>query len=336
MPVEEYFLYDEKASSTSPATGKTETQLNKKQYKQVLKLAKESITYITSGLVDPKTGFAISWLHKAVKPANQLRMMESALVIYRITRAPERRVFYVDVGGLPKSKAEQYMNNLKASYRNRMQYDPENGSFKDQRHLTTMQEDFWLPRTSTGKGTEVSTLPGGANLDSIEDVNYFLKRLYKALNLPISRLEQDSMVAIAGRSPEIGRDELKFSKFVSKVRKRFNMMFRDLLHTDLVLTNVIKDTEWAELEQSIHFIYAQDMYLEERKFFEMMRDRIDLAKDLEMYVGKYFSHEWIRTKIIQQTDEDIKEEDAKIKKEASDPRYKVDDEEQQSQNNNFQ
>jgi hypothetical protein len=202
-----------------------------------------------------------------------------------------------------------------------MTYDPENGSFKDARHLMTMQEDFWLPRTSGGKGTEVSTLPGGANLDSIEDVIYFLKRLYKALNIPLSRLEDNSMLSL-GRSQEINRDELKFSKFVSKIRKRFNMMFRDLLRTELVLSNVIKDYEWAEVENNISFKYAQDMYLEERKFFEMMRDRLELAKDMEQYVGKYFSHEFIRSKILQQTDLDVKEQDEQMNKEASDPRFK--------------
>jgi hypothetical protein len=325
--IDEYFIYDEKVSMLGTDQQKTNSQLNQRQFKQALKLDPASVAYVTSGLVDSKTGYAVSWLHKAVKPANQLRMMENALVIYRITRAPERRVFYIDVGNLPKSKAEQYLNNLKNSYRNRMSYDPENGSFKDARHLMTMQEDFWLPRTTSGKGTEISTLPGGANLDSIEDVVYFLKRLYKALNLPVSRLEQDSMMSIAGRAPEISRDELKFSKFVSKVRKRFNMVFKDLLRTELVLTNVIKDDEWDEVNQRIKFIYAQDMYLEERKYFEMMRDRLDLLKDVEPYLGKYFSHEWARTTILRQSDEDMSAEDKIINKELSIKQYQPDDEE---------
>jgi hypothetical protein len=319
--IEEYFIYKESSDKA------TKTTVGGAQFKEALQLSKESITYVTSGLIDPKTGYAISWLHKAVKPANQLRMMENSLVIYRITRAPERRVFYVDVGNLPKSKAEQYLNNLKNSFRNRMSYDPESGSFKDQRHLMTMQEDFWLPRTSGGKGTEVSTLPGGANLDSIEDVLYFLKRLYKALNIPTSRLEQDSIMSIGGRGQEISRDELKFSKFVSKIRKRFNMMFRDLLKTELILTNIIKSSEWVEIENNISFIYAQDMYLEERKFFEMMRDRLELAKDMNEYVGKYYSHDFIRTKILQQTDEDIKVIDKEIEAESKLDKYKPDEEE---------
>jgi hypothetical protein len=321
--IDEYFIYDEK---TKTENTKNHTKTTQNHYKQALQLSKESLTYVTSGLIDPKTGYAISWLHKAVKPANQLRMMENSLVIYRITRAPERRVFYVDVGNLPKSKAENYLNNLKNSYRNRMTYDPENGSFKDARHLMTMQEDFWLPRTGSGKGTEVSTLPGGANLDSIEDVLYFLKRLYKSLNIPLSRLEDNSMMSL-GRSAEINRDELKFSKFVSKIRKRFNMMFRDLLRTELILCNVIKDDEWNDIENKISFKYAQDMYLEERKFFEMMRDRIELAKDMEQYVGKYYSHNFIRSKILQQTDLDVKEEDDMITKEVSNKQFQPKEEE---------
>lgn len=317
--IEEYFVYDER-TPTDSTKAKQQKNANH-QFKPALKLDPASITYVTSGLVDPKTGYAISWLHKAVKPANQLRMMENALVIYRITRAPERRVFYIDVGNLPKSKAEQYLNNLKNSYRNRMTYDPEHGSFKDARHLMTMQEDFWLPRTSAGKGTEISTLPGGANLDSIEDVLYFLKRLYKALNLPASRLEQDSVMTIGGRAPEISRDELKFSKFVSKVRKRMNMAFRDLLRTELILTNVIKDTEWEELDANLKFVYAQDMYLEERKYFEMMRDRLDLAKEMQDFTGKYFSHDWVRTEVFRQTDEDVKEQDKLINSEKNVPQF---------------
>lgn len=316
--IDEVFVYNENSQDEK---NKRATTVNGYQFKEALQLSKESVTYVTSGMTDPKTGYAISWLHKAVKPANQLRMMENALVIYRITRAPERRVFYIDVGNLPKNKAEQYLSNLKNSYRNRMSYDPEAGSFKDQRHLMTMQEDFWLPRTTSGKGTEVSTLPGGANLDSIEDVNYFLRRLYKALNIPTSRLEQDSLVSIGGRDSQINRDEMKFSKFVSKVRKRFNVIFRDLLRTELVLSNIIKDTEWAELENKIKFIYAQDMYLEERKYFEMMRDRIDLANEMKEYVGKYYSHDFIRSEILRQTDSDKELNDKKIGEELSNTQF---------------
>lgn len=319
--VEEYFLYDEKHDDRE--TSKSQAGVNTKQFKAALQLTGESVTYVTSGLTDPKTGYAISWLHKAIKPANQLRMMENALVIYRISRAPERRVFYIDVGNLPKSKAEQYLNNLKNSFRNRMTYDPEAGNFKDQRHLTTMQEDYWLPRTSSGKGTEVSTLPGGQSLGEIDDILYFLKRLYKALNVPTSRLDNDSQMSFGSQDTQINRDELKFSKFVSKVRKRFNMMLRDILRTDLVLTKVITEADWAAIDHNMKFVYAQDMYLEERKYFEMQRDRLELAGEMLPYIGKYYSHEYVRTQILRQTDDEIAEMDKAIKKEKSVAQYKI-------------
>lgn len=319
--VEEYYLYDEKHDERD--TSKNQSGINTKQYKEAMQLTAESVTYVTSGLTDPKTGYAISWLHKAIKPANQLRMMENALVIYRISRAPERRVFYIDVGNLPKSKAEQYLNNLKNSFRNRMTYDPEAGNFKDQRHLTTMQEDYWLPRTSSGKGTEVSTLPGGQSLGEIDDILYFLKRLYKALNVPTSRLDNDSQMSFGSQDTQINRDELKFSKFVSKVRKRFNMMLRDIIRTDLILTKVITEADWHDIEQNMKFVYAQDMYLEERKAFEMQRDRLELAGEMLPYIGKYYSHEYLRTQILRQTDEEIDVMDKAIKKEKSVAQYKV-------------
>lgn len=204
-----------------------------------------------------------------------------------------------------------------------MSYDPEAGNFKDQRHLTTMQEDFWLPRTSSGKGTEVDTLPGGSSLGEIDDIMYFLKRLYKALNVPTSRLDQDAQMSFGSQDTQINRDELKFSKFVSKVRKRFNMMLRDLLRTELVLTNIIKDTEWSSIEQDLKFVYAQDMYLEERKEFEMMRDRLALAEEMIPYVGRYYSNEFVRTKILRQTDEEIAENDKAIKAEKTIPQYQT-------------
>jgi len=314
----EYFIYNENIQDD---TAKNTKKGSDAQFKEALKLDKDAITYITSGMKDSKTGYAISWLHKAVKPANQLRMMENALVVYRISRAPERRVFYVDVTGLTKSKAEQYMKNLKANYRNRMSYDPESGSFKDSRHLQTMQEDYWLPRNSgTGKGTEVSTLAGGSNLGDIEDVTYFLKRLYKALNIPVSRLESDSIVSL-GRDTEISRDELKFGKFVSKVKKRFNMMFLDLIKTELILTRVMTVQEWNKIKTKIRFIYSQDMYLEEQKKFEMLRDRLEILRDLNEYVDKYYSHDFIRREILKQTDEEIDEQDKLIEEEKKSKKY---------------
>lgn len=325
--IEEFFVYDESKSKYDYSGAKTQNGSTMSggapnpKYKEALKLNKESLAYVTSGMVDSNTGWAISWLHKAVKPANQLNMMENALVIYRISRAPERRVFYVDVGNMPKSKAEQYLHNLKNSYRNKMSYDPENGTFKDQRHLQTMQEDFWLPRNSSGKGTEVSTLAGGSNLGDIEDVQYFLRRLYKALNIPLSRLEQDSISVIGGRSTEINRDELKFSKFISRIRKRFNIVLLDILRTDLVLTNILTAAEFQEIEDKIKFKYAQDMYLEERKFFEMTRDRLELAGEMMQYVGRFYSNEYVRTHILHQSDEEIEEIDKQIEDEKDNPQY---------------
>lgn len=322
--IDEWFIYNENIQDDQT---KTKSKSNNPQFKDALKLSKDSITYVTSGLTDSKTGYAISWLHKAVKPANQLRMMENSLVVYRISRAPERRVFYVDVTGLTKTKAESYMKQLKASYRNRMSYDPESGSFKDSRHLTTMQEDYWLPRNSaTGKGTEVSTLPGGQSLGDIEDVLYFLKRLYKALNIPISRLESDSIVNM-GRDSEISRDELKFSKFVSKVKKRFNMMFLDLLKTELILTRVLTIQEWNKIKNKIRYIYAQDMYLEEQKKFEMLRDRLSLLEQLQPLINKYYSNMYVRTEILKQTEEEIQEMDKQIQEEKNNEQYNPKDEE---------
>jgi len=314
--IDEYFIYDE---STGKRKHAKETERNQ-QFKTALQLNPKSIVYVTSGLTDPKTGYAISWLHKAVKPANQLRMMENALVIYRISRAPERRIFYVDTSNLPKSKAEQYIRSLKNNYRNKMSFDPESGQFKDTRHLQTMQEDFWLPRNSSGRGTEVSTLPGGQNLDQIEDIIYFQKQLYKALNIPVSRLESDSMMPL-GRTAEISRDELKFSKFVSKIRKRFNMMFLDLLKTELILTKIITAKEWEEIEQKIEFKYALDMYIEEMKQTEMLRDRLDLTREFEAHVGKYVSHKYIRQNVLRQTEQDIEEMDKEIEEEKGNEQF---------------
>lgn len=319
--VDEYYVYDENIQSKQQA--KTQTKVNELR-KNALRLNKDSVVFVTSGLTDPETGFAISWLHKAIRPANQLRMMENALVIFRIVRAPERRVFYIDTGGLPKTKAEQYIKNLKNGYRNRMSYDPEKGSFKDQRHLMTMQEDFWLPRNSAGRGTEISTVSGTQNLSDIDDVMFFLKRLYKALNVPLSRLESDSVINF-GAQTEISRDELKFSKFTNKIRKRFNEALLDLLKTELILTKVLTEEEWSEIEPHIILDYAQDLYLEEQKQNDIMQSRLDLAEKMEPYIGKYWSHGYIRSKILKQTEEDTVEMDAEIDQELKNPKYKQPD-----------
>jgi len=321
----ESFIYDE----TQVNEKKTKDTNKNPLHKQAFELNPNSITYVTSGLTDAKTGYAISWLHKAVRPANQLRMLENSLVIYRLVRAPERRIFYVDTSGLPKGKSEQYLRALKNNYRNRMSFDSDTGMFKDDKHLQTMQEDFWLPRNSNGRGTEVSTLPGGQSLDQIDDVLYFQKQLYKALNIPVSRLETDSMVAL-GRQAEISRDELKFSRFVSKIRKRFNMMLLDLLKTELILTKIITANEWAEIEHKIEFKYALDQYIEETRHSEMLRDRVDLVNILTPYIGKYVSNDYVRKNVLQQSEQDIKDIDKQISLESKNKQYNNDDQDEDS------
>jgi hypothetical protein len=321
--IQEYFLYDENiTTSRNQAKNNQPGRNNNKQFKEALRIDPRSLTYVTSGITDLSTGMAISWLHKAVTPANQLRMMENALVIYRITRAPERRIFYVDTANLPKTKAEQYIRHLKNMYRNKMSFDPETGTFKDRRHLQTMQEDYWLPRNSNGRGTEVSTLPGGANLSDIDDVLYFQKQLFKALNLPVTRLEPENSM-IGGRGAEISRDELKFSKFVSKIRKRFNLALLDLLKTELILTKVMTVQEWDEISSRIDFRYAQDMQLEEMRASELKRERLDLLQMYEPYVGKYVSNRYVREQILMQTEQDIQDMDEQIKEEKNNPQYQA-------------
>lgn len=326
--IKEWYVYNENITTNKDKDHQDDQkqyQVNYGQsgqmFKKALKLDPASITYVTSGMVDRKTGEAIGWLDKAVRPTNQIRMLENALLIYRIVRAPERRAFYVDVGNMPTSRAKQYVQDLKNNYRNKMSYDPNTGTFKDKRHLMSMQEDYWLPRQN-GRGTEISTVGGNSDLGQINDIDYFLKRLYKALNIPQSRMESDAMVAIGGRAAEISRDELKFSKFVTSVRKRFAIMFRDLLKTDLILQNVFTIDEWREIENKVEFKFAQDMYLEERKWFEMTRDRLELAKDLEQYIGKYYSNDFVRKEILKQSEEEIEEQDKLIEEEKDNDQFK--------------
>ena len=307
----EYFTYEYPESENN----------KNRTHKESLVLDKNTLVYVTSGIVDKKTGFSLSWLHKAIQPANQLKMMENALVVYRITRAPERRIFYIDTGGLTKTKAEQYIRNLKNSYSNRMSFDPESGSFKDKKHLQTMQENFWLPRNSNGKGTEVSTLSGGSNLGDIEDVRYFQKLLYKSLNIPTTRLEDESSL-IGGRGSEISRDELKFSKFVSRIRKRFNLMFIDLLGTDVLLKKIMTPSEWEEIKNRLSFVYAKDLELEELRKMEIERERLELLNDYRDYVGKYVSHNHMRKHILMQTEQEMEEIDKEISEEMSVQQYK--------------
>jgi len=300
---QEYFMFNEKGihpTAASNAGG--------------LKIATDAITYCPSGLVDQTHNLVLSYLHKAIKPVNQLRMIEDAVVIYRIARAPERRIFYIDVGNLPKIKAEQYLRDVMARYRNKLVYDASTGEIRDDRNYMSMLEDFWLPRREGGRGTEITTLPGGQNLGEIADIEYFQRKLYRSLNVPISRLESGSGFNL-GRAAEISRDEVKFTKFVGRLRKKFCMLFHDLLKTQLVLKGVIAPEEWDNMQNDITYSFLQDGYFAELKHSEMMRERVNLARDLEQYVGKYFSHQYIRTKILKQNELEQKIIDSEIEAE---------------------
>ena len=294
----EWFVYNEK--------GMTAANTN-----AGVKIASDAITYVTSGIIDQTKNMVLGHLHKAIKPVNQLRMIEDAVVIYRIVRAPERRIFYVDVGNLPKVKAEQYLRDVMARYRNKLVYDASTGEIRDDRKHMSMLEDFWLPRREGAKGTEVSTLAGGQNLGEISDVVYFQKKLYKALNVPISRMESEAGFNL-GRAAEISRDELKFTKFVARLRKRFTQMFNDILKTQLVLKGVMTIEDWSNIKEHIQYSFLKDGYFAELKNSEIMRERINLAEQISPHVGKYFSVEYIRKNILRQTDEDIAEIDRQI------------------------
>lgn len=285
-----------------------------------LRIAKDSIVYVTSGLNDRDGTMVLSHLHKAIKPLNQLRALEDATLIYRISRAPERLVFYIDVGNLPKMKAEQYVRDMMVKYKNRLVYDANTGEIRDDRKFMTMLENYWLPRREGGRGTEITTLPGGQNLGELEDVKYFQRRLFRSLNVPISRLEPETMYSL-GRATEISRDEVKFARFVDRLRLRFNELFLGVLEKQLVLKNIITPDDWEELRSRIKFKYARDSYFAELKELEIMGDRFNRLRDVVDYAGRYYSHEWIRKNILRQTDDDIDEIDKQIKDEQSNPQY---------------
>ena len=276
-----------------------------------VKIAADTITYVTSGVIDQNKNLVMSHLHKAIKPVNQLRMIEDAVVIYRIVRAPERRIFYVDVGNLPKVKAEAYLRDVMARYRNKLVYDASTGEIRDDRKHMSMLEDFWLPRREGAKGTEVTTLSGGQNLGEISDVQYFQKKLYKSLNVPISRMESESGFNL-GKAAEITRDEVKFSKFVQRLRKRFTQVFNDILKTQLVLKGIITIEDWPKIKEHIQYSFLKDGYFAELKNAELLKDRIDLANAITPYIGKYYSIEYIRKNVLRQTDEDIIDIDNQI------------------------
>ena len=301
----EYFVYNERGIQGSAAI-------------QGIKIAVDTIAFCPSGMIDQnKNGLILSYLHKAIKPVNQLRMIEDAAVIYRIARAPERRIFKIDVGNLPKAKAESYLRDVMARYRNKLVYDASTGEIRDDRNYMSMLEDFWLPSREGGRGTDITTLPGGANLGEIADIEYFRAKLYRSLNVPVSRLEASQGFNL-GRSSEISRDELKFTKFVGRLRKKFTELFNDLLRTQLIIKGVISETEWPMVRDSIFYDFLQDGHFAELKNTEMLRERLNLAREVRDYVGKYFSVNYVRRNILKQTESEIKKMDAEIKKEIDD------------------
>jgi len=271
-----------------------------------LRIAKDSIISCNSGVLNENNTLVLSHLHKAIKPLNQLRMMEDAVVIYRISRAPERRVFYIDVGNLPKMKAEQYLRDMMTKHKNRLIYDMSSGEVKDDRRHMSMTDDFWLPRREGGRGTEITTLPGGQNLGEMEDVLYFQKRLYKALNVPISRMESDSGFSL-GRASEISRDEIKFAKFVRRLRARFSILFDKILEKQLILKGVIAPEEWTQIQANLRYDFMIDNHFEELKESEMLQNRLQILRDIDEYKGEYFSKEWIRKKVLFMTEDEIEE-----------------------------
>ena len=282
--------------------------------KGTVKIAKDSITYVTSGLFDRNKGSCLSYLQKAIKALNQLRMIEDSLVIYRLSRAPERRIFYIDVGNLPKVKAEQYLKEVMSRYRNKLVYDANTGEVRDDRKFMSMLEDFWLPRREGGRGTEITTLPGGQNLGELADIEYFQKKLYRALGVPESRIANDGGFNL-GRSSEILRDELKFAKFVGRLRKRFVNVFIDMLKTQLILKNIVTPEDWDSMVDHIQFDWLYDNQFAELKESELMNERLGTLATIEPYIGKYYSQEWVRKKVLRQTDQEIEELDEQIAKE---------------------
>jgi hypothetical protein len=300
--VDEFFLFEDKIMGG---------------YEQGLKIYPDAIAYCTSGIMDPQRKRILSYLHKALKPVNQLRMMEDSLVIYRISRAPERRIFYIDVGNLPKGKAEEYLRGIMNQYRNKLVYDAKTGDIKDDKKHMSMLEDFFLPRREGGRGTEITTLPGGENLGQIDDIIYFQKKLYKSLNVPMNRLEQEAQFSL-GRTSEITRDEVKFKKFIDRLRKRFSDLFMQLLKTQLLLKGVITKDDWNGWKENIAFDFIEDNYFSELKQSEMLKERFDMLSSLDEYVGKYISNEWIRKNVLRQTDDEIEEIQKQIDQETKD------------------
>ena len=300
----EYYVYNEKGvSGSTSGTG--------------IKIATDTIAFCPSGMIDQNKNMVLSYLHKAIKPVNQLRMIEDAAVIYRIARAPERRIFKIDVGNLPKVKAEQYLRDVMARYRNKLVYDAQTGEIRDDRNYMSMLEDFWLPSREGGRGTSIETLPGGQNLGEITDIEYFRSKLYRSLNVPVSRLESSQGFNL-GRASEITRDELKFTKFVQRLRKKFTELFNDLLRTQLILKGIISEEDWYEVRDNLQYDFLQDGHFAELKQTEMLRERLALANEMRDYIGKFYSVQYVRKNVLKQNDREIEDMDKQIKKEIDD------------------
>ncbi len=310
----EYFIFNDKGFNYGNKTvGPTTTGM---------KIAKDSIVYVTSGLTDTQGTMVLSYLHKSIKSINQLRTLEDALVIYRLARAPERRIWYIDVGNLPKMKAEQYVRDIMVKHKNRLIYNGDTGEVRDDRKFMTMLEDYWLPRREGGRGTEVTTLPGGQTLGQMDDVLYFQKKLFQTLNVPVNRLNSDALFSL-GRATEVTRDELKFSKFISRLRGRFSMLFTSLLEKQLVLKGIMSIEDWQNIAPDVKFDFAKDNYFTELKDTEIIQNRAQLMMTVEQggLIGKYYSHTWARKNILHQSDDVIEEQDEQIAEEQNDPRW---------------
>lgn len=307
--IEEYYVYSENGFGVT-STGPNMVQPNSGTV-QGVKLSLDSVVYVPSGYLDQNTGNVLSYLHKAIRPANQLHMLEDAVVIYRLSRAPERRIFYIDVGNLPKAKAEQYVKDIMNNYRNKLVYDGKTGEIRDDKKYMSMLEDFWMPRREGARGTEITTLPAGQNLGQMEDVMYFQKKLYQAMNVPISRMLPETGFSL-GRSTEITRDEVKFQKFIGKLRRKFTELFFDLLRTQLLIKNIIPEDEWDDIREQIWFKFQKDNYFAELKNQDIWTSRLTLLQVVDPYVGRYFSSEWVKKNVLQLTDDEIEEMDKQM------------------------
>jgi len=305
--VKEYYTYNQGGFERNQMVGSNN---------QTLQISPDAIVYTTSGMMDASRRNIIGYMHKGLKAANQLKMMEDALVIYRISRAPERRIFYIDVGNLPKAKAEQYLADTMTRYKNKLVYNADTGEIRDDRKHMSMLEDFWLPRREGGRGTEITTLPGGQNLGEIEDIIYFQRKLFRSLNVPISRLETEAGFSL-GRTTEISRDEVKFSRFVDRLRMKFSSMFYDILKTQLVLKGIIPIEEWELEKENIRFDYQKDSHFVEMKEAEILRERVASLRELDEFVGKYYSQQWVRKNVLRQSEEEIEMIDGQIEDEGN-------------------